>query len=177
MDWTQLQWSFETVEICSDFPLGVKTMYRAYSCDEVNEIVLDSSKHFGYSCQKVNVQWFPAANQSTPSGMYLLQRFPTGEIKPCQFVKNSIAILDHVLKWYKIIIPLQVVEMYQKLLLFNATVTQLSLIGLILLKIWRLNRISLMIIVNKFRCMFHFDELFSQHDKQNNFTAHKFQRK
>ena len=93
-----MQWSIEKVEICTDFPLGVKTMYRAYSCDEVNEIVLDSSKHFGYSCQKVNVQWFPAATQSTPSGMYLLQRFPMGEIKPCKFVENSRAILDHVLK-------------------------------------------------------------------------------
>ena len=35
---TQLVWKFEQVPICASFPLGVKTMYRAYSQDKVFEI-------------------------------------------------------------------------------------------------------------------------------------------
>ena len=30
-EWTSLQVSFEAVEICDRYPLGVKTTYRAYS--------------------------------------------------------------------------------------------------------------------------------------------------
>ena len=35
---TQLQWRFESVPISDYFPHGVKTTYRAYSCDRVVEV-------------------------------------------------------------------------------------------------------------------------------------------
>ena len=34
-EWTQLQWKFEAVAVSVYFPLGVKTMYRRYTADEV----------------------------------------------------------------------------------------------------------------------------------------------
>lgn len=42
-EWTQLQWIFERVEPSHDYPLGVKTTYRAYAQDEYFEIVEDEN--------------------------------------------------------------------------------------------------------------------------------------
>ena len=87
--WTQLQWKFEQHVVCDNFPLGVKTTYRAYCADRVKEITTDHGKRYGFNCQDVAVQWFPAATENEPAGMYLLQRIPTGEIKPEPFVEGS----------------------------------------------------------------------------------------
>lgn len=38
-EYTQLQFTFEAVAVSESFPLGVKVLYRAYSADEVYEIV------------------------------------------------------------------------------------------------------------------------------------------
>ena len=60
--WTQLQWRFQQVEACSDFPLGFKTTYRTYAQDVANEIVEDRSKEIGYACHSCHVKWFPEAS-------------------------------------------------------------------------------------------------------------------
>ena len=94
--WTQLQWMFEHTEVCLDFPLGVKTSYRAYCADSVKEITIDHDQKYGFKCQDVHVQWFPEATNTEPSGMYLLQRIPTGVIEPEEFIENSRAELERV---------------------------------------------------------------------------------
>ena len=94
--WTQLQWKFECVEVCDDFPLGVKTSYRTFCADRVKEIVTDHKEKYGFQCQDVQVQWFPEATETAPAGMYLLQSIPTGEIKPEAFIEKSRAELDRI---------------------------------------------------------------------------------
>jgi hypothetical protein len=37
-EWTQLQFTFQKVELCSDFPLGVKTTYRPYVAENAVRI-------------------------------------------------------------------------------------------------------------------------------------------
>jgi hypothetical protein len=96
--WTQLQWRFQQVEVSPDFPLGVKTTYRAYAQDVVNEIVEDRSKEIGYACHSCHVQWFPEAGPEGPAGMYLLSKFPTDNIKPENFIAGSRDELEKVLK-------------------------------------------------------------------------------
>ena len=93
---TQLQWKFECVEVCDNFPLGVKTSYRAYCADRVKEIVTDHNEKYGFRCQDVQVRCIPAASESEPAGMYLLQRIPEGEIRPETFVDNARAELDRI---------------------------------------------------------------------------------
>lgn len=46
-EWTQLQFTFESVPISNYFPLGVKTSYRQYCQDSVNRIVFDSQSRCG----------------------------------------------------------------------------------------------------------------------------------
>jgi hypothetical protein len=94
--WTQLQWKFEQHAICDDFPLGVKSSYRAYCADRVKEITTDHEKRFGFKCQDVSVKWFPEATESEPAGMYLLQRLPTGILKAESFVEGSRKELERV---------------------------------------------------------------------------------
>ncbi len=96
--WTQLQWRFQQVEVCPDFPLGVKTTYRAYAKDVVNEIVEDRSKEIGYGCHSCHVQWFPQAGPDGPEGMYVLMKFPTDNIRPEPFIPGSRDQLEQVLK-------------------------------------------------------------------------------
>ena len=96
--WTQLQWRFQQVDACSDFPLGVKTTYRAYAQDVVNEIVEDRSKEIGYACHSCHVKWFPEAEPGIPEGMYVLSKFPADTIKPDNFVTGSRNELERVIK-------------------------------------------------------------------------------
>ena len=100
LEWTQLQWQFQKVDICSSFPLGVKTTYRAYAQDSVIEIIRDKTQQIGFSAQKCNVKWFPEANVSSniPEGMFLLSRYPVGSLKPEQFVQGSRYSLEATLK-------------------------------------------------------------------------------
>ena len=48
VEWTQLQFKFEAVSPCADFPLGVRTMYRRYAADEVVEIKNKTGEPTGY---------------------------------------------------------------------------------------------------------------------------------
>jgi hypothetical protein len=84
------------LKVCDDFPLGVKTSYRAFCADRVKEIVTDHNEKYGFRCQDVQVQWFPEATETAPAGMYLLQSIPTGEIKPEAFIEKSRAELDRI---------------------------------------------------------------------------------
>ena len=95
--WTQLQWKFQAVQPCTDFPLGVKTTYRAYA-QEVNEIVSDSSKALGYAVHSCHVKWFPEAEEASGivEGMYILNKFPSDPIIAESFVPNSRELLDNV---------------------------------------------------------------------------------
>jgi len=91
LQWTQLQWRFQRVPISVNFPLGVKTTYRAFCQDEVWEIIKDSEKRVGFSGRVCKVQWFPEEDKerNIPEGFYLLQRFPDSEIKPEAFIPDS----------------------------------------------------------------------------------------
>ena len=93
-----LQSRFQQVEASSDFPLGVKTTYRAYAQDIANEIVEDRCKDIGYACHSCHVKWFPEAVSGTPEGMYVLSKFPADTIKPDNFVPGSRDELERVLK-------------------------------------------------------------------------------
>jgi hypothetical protein len=101
---TQLQFTFEAVDSCTDFPLGCKITYRAYSKDRVIEIFQEETPEFpGINlkprCCEVNS--FPAENveKRIPSGMYILNSLPpsTRQIFPCPLVSNSKELLDEVL--------------------------------------------------------------------------------
>ena len=96
--WTQLQWKFEAIQPCADFPLGVKTTYRAYAQDQVNEIVSDSTKVLGYAVHNCHVKWFPEAEEASGvvEGMYILNKFPTDPIQAEAFLPNSKELLDSV---------------------------------------------------------------------------------
>ena len=96
--WTQLQWRFQSVPKSDDFPLGVKTTYRAYCRDEVFLINADDTKDCTFTCQNASVRWFPAASTTAPEGMYLLQSLPTGNIFPEAFIPDSRKIVDDVVK-------------------------------------------------------------------------------
>ena len=96
--WTQLQWRFQKVEKSDNFPLGVKTTYRAYCRDEVFLINTDDTKDCAFSCHNAKVRWFPQASETEPEGMYLLQSLPSGEILPEEFIPDSRKIVDDVLK-------------------------------------------------------------------------------
>ena len=96
--WTQLQWRFQSVDKSEDFPLGVKTTYRAYCRNEVLLVNPDDSKEFGFNVQNARVNWFPAATDNQPEGLYLLQSIPTGVILPEPFIDGSRKVIDDVVK-------------------------------------------------------------------------------
>ena len=58
-DLTQLQWIFEATAPCKNFPLGVKSFYRAYCQDKVVEIVDDPGSDVKFKCQTADVFTFP----------------------------------------------------------------------------------------------------------------------
>jgi len=95
--WTQLQWKFTRIDKSRDFPLGVKITYRAYAADTVCLVSADESKEYGFNVENVEVIVQPAASTGQVEGLYLLEKFPTGQIKPDGFVKDSRELLDSCL--------------------------------------------------------------------------------
>ena len=104
LDETVHQWKFEAVAPDSDFPLGVKTMYRMYASDQV--IKIDKVAQFaaktvdatltGQFAYTLLVQWEPAVcpdEKRMVEGTYLLNSLPTlpeGEkLKAAPFEINS----------------------------------------------------------------------------------------
>lgn len=69
-DTTQLQWSFQCVDSSDFFPLGVQTLYRAYSDDNVIEIVKAAipyqtkcAQELGLQAVETTVSWQPKAHK------------------------------------------------------------------------------------------------------------------
>jgi hypothetical protein len=68
---TQLVFTFDAVGICANFPTGVRTSYRAYSQDQVIEIVDDAGSLYNLKAQKTIIANFPPQTDTQPGGMYL----------------------------------------------------------------------------------------------------------
>ena len=54
--WTQLQWRFQKVSQSKDFPLGVKTTYRAYASENVYNDPNDKDLKCGIGCVDATVK-------------------------------------------------------------------------------------------------------------------------
>ena len=102
---TQLQWKFEEVLACEDFPNGVKTSYRAFAEDEVVEIVRSpvpadtlEGMLIGLKAIKTKVEWFPTANPNgRADGMFILKSIPKSSILPAPFIEGSSESLQKIL--------------------------------------------------------------------------------
>ena len=92
LDWTQLQWIFESVPISPQFSSGVKVTYRAYSSDVAYEIIdrdtlplhdsLRISPHgIPYAPVRTQVRTYPEG------GLSILKALPTGTIEHASFVQ------------------------------------------------------------------------------------------
>ena len=105
---TQHQFKFDAVEVNTDFPLGVRTMYRAYCSDKVIEFVKKPKEQClspigqrnGLEPHTLLVSWGPERQSTlTPDkkalGFYILQKIPYCDpgktILPKEFEKNSLA--------------------------------------------------------------------------------------
>lgn len=66
---TQLQWMFDAVEPCPYFPMGCRTLYRAYCSDKVIEFfkkhpsqcISEIGKYTGLEPVAVATRWYPSA--------------------------------------------------------------------------------------------------------------------
>jgi hypothetical protein len=66
LEHTQLQFIFEAVPISPMFPLGCKTTYRAYSCDQSIELYEDPlEEHVKMNCRQAIVTTFPRIEDNT----------------------------------------------------------------------------------------------------------------
>jgi hypothetical protein len=87
-DHGQLLWRFQAVDVCDDFPLGVKTQYRMYAIDTFWDIreakELDLKNEYKPKCNFVAIatrnKWEPQ------DGVYFMTKFPMVEITPVDFV-------------------------------------------------------------------------------------------
>ena len=101
-EFTQLQWKFEKVSVDANFPLGVRTTYRAFSQDSVFEIIKDKTNVVGFSPRRTKCSWFPKpSNYNASGGMYLLQHFPRTDLQAAQFLPGGRKELDEVVASYK----------------------------------------------------------------------------
>ena len=77
--WAQLQFKIEAVDPCEEFPLGVRTTYRAFSKDTAIEIVDNIDEHalIPLEPREVHVHNHPLPdpdNGRPSGGFYLLDR-------------------------------------------------------------------------------------------------------
>jgi hypothetical protein len=86
-----LQFIFEQVSICDEFPLGVKTTYRAYAADNVMEIIEDPLVDVKLRPVNVLVYTYPTpeSNENAVGGMYILQSIPSSQLIPYPLPKPS----------------------------------------------------------------------------------------
>lgn len=91
---TQLAWKFEAVPRSRVFPLGVRTMYRAYAGETVYELQPDvvhcDFPEVPFKAAKLHCDWQPKAEGQIElgvpaDGMSILQRLPVGPIIPAAF--------------------------------------------------------------------------------------------
>eukprot|EP01031_Cornospumella_fuschlensis_P027588 gene27588-33321_t len=88
-DSTQHSWRFEGCARSRDFPLGVKTTYKAYIQDKVVELIPDSSTEWGIAAARTYCRRHPvyvADAARRVEGMYILQSVPSSNLKPAAFV-------------------------------------------------------------------------------------------
>ena len=111
-DDTQLAWKFEAIKRCDQFPLGVRTMYRAYASDEVFEInkVTDDRKveipDIPYAIVRTKCRWQPAKLGQEEmgvlfDGLHVLNSFPVGPIVPASFKKGHLKEFNNCIKQLK----------------------------------------------------------------------------
>ena len=100
---TQHRWSFEAVENSSEFPFGVKTMYKTYAADKVVEIfkipkedcITDLGQLTGLEPRTTYSRWYPTSNSIETrigvEGFYLLTKVPcTNDLSPCEFDERGV---------------------------------------------------------------------------------------
>lgn len=107
---TQLSWKFERTAVTSSFPLGVKTMYRAYASDEVYELIPDPGySAVGHRAMLTRCKWYPVADASlgiVQDGMHVCRGIPTGPLLPDSFDPEHLGKYDRCVsylmqdKWY-----------------------------------------------------------------------------
>jgi hypothetical protein len=94
---TQLQFTFEAVSVSSKFPCGCKTTYRAFSCDDVVELIQDPTSISGLAAVNTKVTSYPnnkitddRLNSGIQDGMYILNCPPSDStFVPVSFPKGS----------------------------------------------------------------------------------------
>ena len=68
-------------------------MYRAYSKDEVIEIVSWDDSLVGYAARHVQVAWQPQAKDGEPEGMRILTALPShANLAPASFVPGTVIL-------------------------------------------------------------------------------------
>lgn len=103
-EYSQLQFTFEAVDISDDFPLGCRITYRAYSKDTVIEICqveTPTMPGINLKPQECHVRTYPEeqSERGIPEGMYILQRLPPQDriLHVVPLLQGSRALLDEVL--------------------------------------------------------------------------------
>jgi hypothetical protein len=100
MEKTQLQWTFEAVTPDDFFPHGVRVFHRAFSSDNVVQILEDPSKTCKVYAKASDVFDFPIRDFSKGilrDGMHVMTSLPTEYPTPYPFVEGSREVLDAVL--------------------------------------------------------------------------------
>jgi hypothetical protein len=94
-EWAQLQFTFESVDVSEDHPLGVKTTYRAYAQDSYIEIVEDDKDRSlcGLIPQECTVQSRPLPGEAP---LNPLKKLPTTDFAPAPFIAGSRKLVEEV---------------------------------------------------------------------------------
>lgn len=95
---TQLQFKFEFVGRSEAFPLGVKTSYRAFCCNEVIELLeefTDNPLDSGFRPVLTEVKWQPDHSQES---LEILNDIPTADFIPHGFIKGSRNALNNTIR-------------------------------------------------------------------------------
>jgi hypothetical protein len=99
----QLLWRYQAVDRCKEFPLGVRTQYRAYAIDDFYEI--RDANNFNLKEEyipKSNFVKFKVANDWLPAkGFSIMTNFPTANITPMDFVDGCWENLDNTIRGVK----------------------------------------------------------------------------
>lgn len=116
MEWTVLQWRFQAVTVSPDFPLGVKTMWRAHPAEHAVEIerkepsqcLTAIGKRSGIEAVPCYYNWWPLkdTNESRMGveGFHLLLKMPHGRLKaypiPTGAAKEVNAAIACLTMWF-----------------------------------------------------------------------------
>lgn len=79
--WTQLQWTFQAVDLCDGYPTGVKLNYRRFATEQGNvKVVAKDPDHcYGFSFYEEQIKNHPLPQyEGDYDGMHILKRLPDG---------------------------------------------------------------------------------------------------